>query len=90
MLWYFFFRVDPNSPNYNQPKFIVFYEMLLKIFLLFCFHSKAENPKVSMQQNGTMVTVMQECSKCKGYVWNLQPYLPHGNSHGNMMLSLAD
>ena len=86
----FFYRVDPNSPNYNQPKFIVFYEMLLKIFLLFCFHCKAENPKVSMQQNGTMVTVMQECSKFKGYVWNLQPYLPHGNSHGNMMLSLAD
>jgi len=85
-----YIKVDPNSPNYNQPKVIVFYEMLLKIFLLFCFNCKAENPKVSMRQNGTMVTVTQECSKCKGYVWNLQPYLPHGKfPSGNMMLSLA-
>lgn len=88
-----FFRVDPNTADfiYNQPKFIVFYEMLLKIFLLFCFNCKAENPEVSMKPNGTMVTVRQHCRKCtKGYVWSSQKYMPHGRYPvGNVLLSFA-
>lgn len=85
----YFFRVDTNTPDfklYNHPKFIVFYDMLLKIF-----NCQAENPKVSMRQNGTMVTVRQQCAKCtRGYVWNSQTYMPHGKyPTGNMLLSLA-
>ena len=89
----FLFRADADSSDYhyNQPKFIVFYEMLLKIFLLFCFNCKENNPQVSMVQNGTMVTVRQKCAKCiKGYVWTSQRMMPHGKyPAGNVLLSLA-
>ena len=87
-----FFSVDSTAPDfrYNQPKFIVFYKTLLKLFLLFCFNCKAENLQVTMRQNGTMVTVTQECGKCEGFVWNSQSYMPHGKyPAGNMLLSLA-
>ena len=88
-----FFSVDPNAPDfrYNQPKFIVFYEMLLQIFLLFCFNCKTANPQVTMRQHGTMVTVKQQCTKCiRGYVWNSQSFMPHGKyPAGNVLLSLA-
>ena len=86
-------RVDPNGPDfaYNQPKFIVFYEMIMKIFMLFCFNCKADKPEVSLKQNGTMVTVTQRCSKCiKGYVWNSQTFMPQGKyPTGNVLLSFA-
>lgn len=37
-----------------------------------------------------MVTVNQQCSKCKAFVWNSQSYMPHGKyPAGNMVLSLA-
>ena len=76
---FFFFSVDPTAPDYtyNQPKFNVYYGMLWKLFLLLCFNCKAENPQVSMRQNGTMVTVMQQCCKCKGFFWTSQSYMPH-------------
>lgn len=65
--------------------------MLLKIFLLFCFNCKAANPQVTMRQQGTMVTVKQQCMNCiKGYVWNSQSFMPHGKyPTGNVLLSLA-
>ena len=64
--------------------------MLWKPFLLFCFNCKAENPQVTMRQNSTMVTVMQQCRKCKGRFWNSQSYMPHGKHPvGNILLSLA-
>ena len=89
-IFIYFFSVDPNAPDfhYNQPKFIVFYEMLLKIFLLFCFNCKAANPQVTMRQQGTMVTVKQQCMNCiKGYVWNSQSFMPHGKyPTGNVLL----
>lgn len=84
--------MDPTAPDYtySQPKFIVFCEILLKFFLLFCFNCKAENPQVTMRQNGTMVPVKQQCSKCKGLVWNSQSYMPHSKyPAGNMLPSLA-
>lgn len=86
----FVYRVDPDTPGYDEPKFIVFYRMLLKIFALFCFTCKAENPHVSMQQNGTMVTVTQHCPKCaKGYVWRSQPFVHGKYPAGNVLLSIA-
>ena len=90
---FFLDRVDSNTTDfiYNQPKFIVFYEMLLKVFLLFCFNCKADKPEVSMKRKGTMVTVKQHCTKCiKGYVWTSQRYMPHGKYPvGNVLLSFA-
>lgn len=49
-MWPFFCRVDSNTTDfiYNQPKFIELYEMLLKVFLLFCFKCKAEKLEMSM------------------------------------------
>ena len=88
---FFFDRVDSNTTDfiYNEPKFIVFYEMLLKVFLLFCFNCKADKPEVSMKRKGTMITVKQHCTKCiKGYVWTSQRYMPHGKYPvGNVLLS---
>ena len=88
-----FFRADPSAPDftYSQPKFIVFYEMLMKIFILFCFNCKTDKPEVSMKRTGTMVTVRQRCRKCsKGYVWTSQSYMPQGKYPvGNMLLSFA-
>ena len=93
LVFFYCFFVDPNAPDlcYNQPKFIVFYEMLLKIFFLFCFNCKAANPQVTIQQHGTMVTVKQQCMKCiRGYVWNSQSFMPHGKyPAGNVLLTLA-
>ena len=87
----FVYRVDPDTPGYDEPKFIVFYRMLFKIFALFCFTCKAENPHVSMQQNGTMVTVTQHCPKCaKGYVWRSQPFVHGKYPAGNVLLSRFD
>ena len=91
-MFFFSQRGCGTAPDYtyNQPKLIVYYEMLWKLFLLFCFNCKTENPQVTMRQNGTMVTVMQQCRKCKGFFWNSQSYMPHGKHPvGNILLSLA-
>ena len=58
---------------------------------MFCFNCKAENPQVTMRQNGTMVTVTQHCTKCiKGYVWHSQHLMPHGKfPAGNVLLSFS-
>ena len=37
-----------------------------------------------------MVTVKQQCGKCKGFVWNSQSYMPRGKyPAGNVLLSFA-
>ena len=81
---FFFCRVDSNTTDFmfNQPKFIVFYEMLLKVFLLFCFNRNADKPGVNdaKRYNGN----------CEGYVWMSQSYMPHGKYPvGNVLLSFA-
>ena len=74
----------------NEPKFIVFYSKLLAIFSLFCFNCKTENPDVEMKTSGTMVTVMQSCSKCRNeYVWKSQPLVLGKYPAGNILLSFA-
>ena len=63
-------RVDPDTSAFEEPKFIVFYRMLLQLFTLFCFKCKENGPSATMQQNGTMVTVTQNCSTLpEGNVW---------------------
>ena len=84
-------RVDPDTPAFEEPKFIVFYRMLLQLFTLFCFKCKENGPSATMQQNGTMVTVTQNCSRCnESYIWKSQPPPPRGKSPlGNLLLSFA-
>ncbi|KAK2552479.1 hypothetical protein P5673_026573 [Acropora cervicornis] len=93
-------EIDDNTSNHvnvpsgtsvsNEPKFIVFYSKLLPIFSLFCFNCKTENPDVEMKTSGTMVTVMQSCSKCRNeYVWKSQPLVLGKYPAGNILLSFA-
>ena len=74
----------------KEPKFIVFYGMLLSLFNLFCFNCKAEKPKVTMKKDGTMVTVYQECNHCiNGFTWQSQPYIFGRFPAGNIRLSFG-
>ena len=83
-------RVEPETAADKEPKFIVFYSMLLSLFSDFCFNCKEEKPVVSMKKNGTMVTVTQECSKCLyGFTWSSQPLIMGGYAAGNILLSFA-
>lgn len=82
--------VNPETAAHSEPKFIVFYSMLISLFSFFCFNCKEDKPLISMKKCGTMVIVKQECSKCLyGFVWRSQPLVMGGYGAGNIMLSLA-
>ncbi|CAH3169104.1 unnamed protein product [Pocillopora meandrina] len=67
-------RVDSDTPGYDEPKFIMFYSMLLQLFTMFCFNCKGNSPKARMRQCGTLVKVTQTCSQChQEYSWKSQP-----------------
>lgn len=86
-----FCRIDPDAPAYDEPKFIVFYSMLVKLFTLFCFKCKESGPSATVKQNGTMITVTQSCPQCQdSYIWKSQPP-PLGGKYpiGNILLSFA-
>ena len=88
----FFFQCGSNCPRlYIQPtKIYCILRDTFEAVLALLLNCKAEDPQVTMRQNGTMVTVKQQCSKCKGFIWNSQSYMPHGKyPAGNMLLSLA-
>ena len=86
-------RVEKNTPLENEPKFLVFYSMLLSLFSMFCFRCKSTNPKVEIKPNGTMVTVIQHCKHCLGnpFTWKSQPYHPVLGRYPvrNILLSFA-
>ncbi|XP_015761747.1 PREDICTED: uncharacterized protein LOC107340861 [Acropora digitifera] len=83
-------KVDRGTPVSKEPKFIVFYGMLLSLFNLFCFDCKAEKPKVTMKKDGTMVTVYQECNHCiNGFTWRSQPGIFGRFPAGNILLSFG-
>ena len=87
-----YFRVDPGTSCYEEPKFIVFFTKLLGLFSLFCFKCKEGNPKVTMRQRGTMVIVRQYCQSCGGepYTWRSQPMMFNGRyPAGNILLSFS-
>jgi solute carrier family 8 (sodium/calcium exchanger) len=65
--------------------------MLLNLFTMFCFQCKSDNPQVSMKRNGTMVTVVQTCTKCikKPFIWRSQPYVLGRYPGGNVLFSFA-
>lgn len=86
-----FFSVEPGTSPQDEPKFVVFYSMLLSLFSLFCFNCKAYKPSVSMKKNGTMATVFQNCSCCAGksFTWHSQPFILGRYPAGNVMLSFG-
>lgn len=84
------FRVDPDMPEYEQPKFIVFYWKLVSLFTMFCFKCKEGGPSVTMKSLRTMVAVTQHCLKCKqSYEWQSQPTVHGKIPAGNLLLSFA-
>ena len=62
----------------------------MTVFSLFCFICKANNPNVSMDSCGTMVTVTQHCQACKkNFKWRSQPFILGRYPAGNVLLSFA-
>lgn len=77
-------------PEYEQPKFIVFYWQLVGLFTMFCFKCREARPSVTMKSFGTMVTATQHCMKCKqSYEWQSQPTVHGKIPAGNLLLSFA-
>ena len=85
-----FCRVDSDTPGYDEPKFIMFYSMLLQLFTMFCFNCKGNSPKATMRQCGTLVKVLQTCSQChQEYSWKSQPTVLGKFPAGNILLSFG-
>lgn len=75
----------------EEPKFMVFFSMLIHLFTLFCFRCKLEKPTVTVKKNGTMATVTQSCALCgkDSFTWKSQPYIFGKYPAGNMIISFA-
>ena len=87
---FIFDRVEPGVPAVDEPKFIVFYSMLMILFTKFCFNCKSDTPFVSVKANGTMATVQQHCKCCgKDYKWHSQPFILGRYPAGNILLSFG-
>ena len=86
-----FFSVTADDIAQEEPKFLVFYTMLMNLFTMFCFRCKTGKPRVEMKKNGTMVTVEQYCDDCGGppFTWRSQPYRLGKYPAGNVLLSFA-
>lgn len=84
-------RVEPGTPSYNEPKFIVFFSMLLSLFTMVCFKCKKSKPTATMKQRGTMVIVSQHCPKCgeNAFHWRSQPLIFGNYPAGNILLSFG-
>ncbi len=82
--------MDPGTSSTDEPKFIVFYSMLLSIFSLFCFKCKYDSPSVTMKVYGTMASVHQRCNHCgETFKWHSQPLVLGRHAAGNILLSFA-
>lgn len=88
---FLFLRVEPGTPSYNEPKFIVFFSMLLSLFTMVCFKCKKSKPTATMKQRGTMVIVSQHCPKCgeNAFHWRSQPLIFGNYPAGNILLSFG-
>ena len=58
---------------------------------MFCFKCKQGNPSLTMNQNGTLVTIRQNCTQCgeSSFVWKSQPLVFRKYPAGNLALSFA-
>ena len=82
--------IEPDTLPQDEPKFVVFYSMLVSLFSMFCFNCREGSPEVVMKQNGTMVTVVQRCIKCSGtFQWRSQPLVLGRYPAGNILLSFG-
>ncbi|XP_067029941.1 uncharacterized protein [Acropora muricata] len=84
-------RVGTGTPSYEEPKFIVFFSMLLSLFTMVCFKCKKSEPRATMKQRGTMVVVSQHCTTCgdNAFSWRSQPLIFGKYPAGNMLLSFG-
>ena len=60
-LW-FSHRMEEGPKPCDEPKFVIFYNMLVAIFQLFCFHCKCNNPSIEVckdRENGKCNPKMQ-------------------------------
>ena len=89
-LFTIFFRLDLKGKNVREePKGIVFLSKLMLLFQ-FCHLCLFPNPKVTVTQTGTMLSIVTECSKCgETYIWKSQPDLMGRFPAGNLLLSFA-
>lgn len=80
-----------NSHMTANQNSLFFYSTLVSLFSLFCFKCKTGQPKVTMEKNGTLVTVTQHCSNCIGspFKWRSQPFILGKYPAGNILLSFA-
>ena len=84
------YRCEFGTKDVDQPKFIVFFGMLMQIFQQFCFNCKEDSPEVTIKQTGSMATVIQTCKKCKNeFKWRSQPLVLGSIPAGNLMMSFG-
>ena len=82
--------MESGTTPQDEPKFIVFYSCLMTLFSFFCLNCKADKPEVTMNNNGTMVTVRQHCHSCEvGFTWRSQPFIFGRYPAGNVLLSFS-
>ena len=85
-----FCSVAEGTKPADEPKFVIFYNMLVAIFQLFCFHCKWEKPSVEVYQIGTLANVTQNCNHCgRVYKWKSQPSMFTKHPAGNVMMSFG-
>ena len=90
ILYACFCSVEEGTKPSNEPKFVVFYNVLVAIFQLFCFHCKWDKPAAEVRRIGTMASVTQKCKHCGGeYTWKSQPSMFGRHPAGNVMLSFG-
>ena len=83
-------RMEEGKKPCDEPKFVIFYNMLVAIFQLFCFHCKCNNPSIEVCKIGKMASVTQKCNHCgKLYKWKSQPSMFGRHPAGNAMLSFG-
>ena len=82
--------MEPGTLPCDEPKFIVFYGMLMSLFSMFCFSCKSSNPQVDIKRNGSIAVVTQCCHACgRSFQWNSQPNILGKHAAGNLMTSFA-
>ena len=91
---YFYYRipvgeVDANRNIKELPKVIVFLNQLLLLFE-HCHLCFAQNPRITIKQTGTTISVTSTCTACdQQFFWQSQPYIFGHYYAGNVLLSFA-
>ena len=82
---------EGDASIYSEPKFLVFYSLLLSLFSMFCFKCRKHTPVVTAVKNGTMVTMTQNCPECGdgAFKWSSQPLIFGRYPAGNILLSFG-